>query len=115
MNREELLAMHEDLCAEARKLMERKNHDYASGKVETEPFGNFTRVASMGVTTVEKGFLVRMVDKMSRLSTFAQEGEFRVEDESLRDTIMDLINYGVLLYAYVQSKSEDHNSQETNE
>jgi len=104
MNRAELLKLHDALTKEARDLMSRKNHDYAGGKHEHIPFANFTRVESMGITTTEKGFLVRMTDKMSRLSTFSQEGEFQVADESLKDTILDIINYGVLLYGYVTSK-----------
>tara|TARA_B100001245_G_scaffold234586_1_gene220503 strand:- start:1243 stop:1596 length:354 start_codon:yes stop_codon:yes gene_type:complete len=107
MNRPELLKLHETLCNEARQLMKVKNHDYAGGKHENIPFANFTRVESMGITTTEKGLLVRMTDKMSRLSTFCQEGHFEVSDESLKDTIIDVINYGVLLYGYVQSKSPD--------
>ena len=97
MNRDELLKLHEELCVEARELMSRKNHDYAGGGNGDHPFLNFERVAAMGITSSDSGFLVRMVDKMSRLATFCQEGEFLVEDEGLRDTILDLINYGVLL------------------
>ena len=107
MNRPELLKLHDDLWKEARKIMEIKNHDYAGGKHESRPFANFTRVESMGITTTEKGLLVRMTDKMSRLSTFCQEGEFKVKDETLRDTILDTINYGILLYGYVISKNPD--------
>ena len=61
----------------------------------------------MGITTTEKGILVRMLDKMSRLSSFTDSGEFMVEDEKLQDTIIDMINYSILLYAYIQSKSEN--------
>ena len=110
MNRSELLKLHGELCTEAQLLMERKNHDYAGGRHENIPFANFTRVEAMGIATTEKGFLVRLTDKMSRLSTFSQEGHFSVGDESLRDTILDVINYSILLYGYVQSKRDDENS-----
>ena len=69
MSREELLKHHELLCKEALELMKKKNHDYA-GNQGVEPFANFTRTEAMGITTTEKGMLVRMVDKMSRLSSF---------------------------------------------
>ena len=111
MNRPELLQLHDDMCKEARKIMEQKNHDYAGGKHESIPFANFTRVESMGITTTEKGLLVRMTDKMSRLSTCCQEGEFMVKDESLRDTILDTINYGILLYGYITSKNSDQETK----
>jgi hypothetical protein len=41
---------------------------------------------------------------MSRLSSFTDSGEFKVEDEKLQDTIIDVINYSVLLYAYMSQK-----------
>ena len=104
MNRDDLLKLHDSLATEARGLMERKTHDYSGGEDRELPFLNFSRVESMGITTTEKGFLVRMTDKMSRLSTFCKEGSFKVDDESLKDTILDIINYSILLYAYVSSK-----------
>ena len=104
MNRSRLLAMHRELCEEARGLSERKNHDYSGGKDDSLPFLNFTRCESMGICKTEAGILVRMTDKMSRLSTFVTTGEFKVKDEALRDTILDMINYAIILYAYTQSQ-----------
>ena len=106
MNRDDLLKLHEALTKEARALMERKNHDYSGGENRESPFLNFSRVESMGITTTEKGFLVRMTDKMSLLSTFCKEVSFQVDDESLRDTILDIINYSILLYAYTEAKEK---------
>jgi len=103
MNREELLKTHETLCEKSRNLMRRKNADYA-GRHGVEPFANFTRVESMGICKTESGMLVRMTDKMSRLSSFMESGKFEVKDESLEDTVLDMINYSVLLYAYVTDK-----------
>jgi len=104
MNRTALLKLHNDLATEARELMRRKNHDYSGGKNIESPFLNFTRVESMGITSTEKGFLVRLIDKISRLSTFCEGGTFEVDEESLRDTVLDVINYSILLYAYSSSK-----------
>jgi hypothetical protein len=103
MNRTELLANHEVLCTKARELMKRKNSDYA-GKRGNEPFANFTRCEAMDICSTEQGFLVRLTDKMSRLSSFVESGVFEVKDESLEDTIVDIINYAVLFQSYVQSK-----------
>ena len=103
MNRQQYIDFHKALCDEARSLSERKNHDYA-GRGGEEPFANFKRCESLGICTTERGFLVRMTDKMSRLSSFAEAGKFQVSDEKLRDTCMDLINYTALLLAYVESK-----------
>lgn len=104
MTSEHLFNMHKELCKNALDLMKQKNHDYAGNK-GIEPFANFTRVEAMGITTTEKAMLVRMLDKMSRLSSFMESKEFKVQDEKLEDTILDMINYSVLLYAYLDNKN----------
>jgi len=104
IDRQWLLNLHRELTEEARSLSERKNHDYSGGKDSTHPFLNFTRCESMGVCATEAGIMVRLTDKMSRLSTFITTGSFKVKDEALRDTILDVINYVIILYAYIQSK-----------
>jgi len=103
MTREELLQYHAELCAQARDLMSLKNRDYA-GNEGTEPFANFTRVEAMGICKTEQGFLVRLTDKMSRLSSFIRSGKMNVKDESFNDTCVDIINYMVLLSAYLKDK-----------
>ena len=102
-HRNSYLELHKLLCDEARALSEKKNKDY-TGKDGTDPFGNFKRCELMGICSTEQGILVRLTDKMSRLSTFAQSGSFEVADESLKDTCMDVINYIILMYAFVQEK-----------
>lgn len=108
MNRARLLTVHKELTDEARELSSRKNHDYSGGKDDTHPFLNFTRCEAMGICKTEAGILVRLTDKMSRLSTFITTGEFKVKDEALRDTVLDIINYAVILYAYTQSQKESN-------
>ena len=108
MNRDELLNIHDKLCASAWSLMKRKNHDYSGGEDDQQAFLNFTRVESLGITDTTTGFLVRMTDKISRLITFSKNGKFEVADEALKDTIIDLINYSILLYAYNTDKSGDY-------
>ena len=103
MTREELLKHHEVLCKQARELMDKKNRDYA-GNDGKEPFANFTRVEAMGICSTEQGFMVRLTDKMSRLSSILESGNNHVKDESFEDTMVDVINYIVLLSAYRQEK-----------
>ena len=110
MNREDLLNIHETLTRRARELMDKKNRDYA-GRGGTEPFANFTRVESMGICSTELGMLVRITDKLSRLSSFAESGKLAVENESFEDTIIDVINYMVLFYAYLQDKTNKSNAE----
>jgi hypothetical protein len=102
MTRDELFKIHEDICHTALEIMKKKNADYAGGG--SDPFANFRRAEALGVCTTEQAFLVRMTDKMSRLSSFAQKGKLLVEDETVHDTLQDLINYSVLLAAYIKSK-----------
>jgi len=85
--------------------MSLKNRDYA-GDRGNEPFANFTRVEAMGICTTEQGFLTRITDKMSRLSSFIDCGKMHVENESFNDTIVDVINYMVLLSAFLKDKEE---------
>lgn len=103
MTREELLKHHEVLCKQARDLMDKKNRDYA-GNDGKEPFANFTRVEAMGICSTEQGFMVRLTDKMSRLSSILQSGKTNVPNETFEDTLVDVINYIVLLSAYRQEK-----------
>lgn len=103
MTRDDLIRNHETLCNTARELMKKKNADYA-GRNGVEPFANFTRVESMGICSTERGMLVRITDKMSRLSSFVESGKLEVANESFEDTIVDVINYMVLLHSYVKDK-----------
>ena len=105
MNRDELLEYHSAICKSAKELMSLKNRDYA-GDNGNEPFANFTRVEAMGICTTEQGFLTRITDKMSRLSSFIDCGKMHVENESFNDTIVDVINYMVLLSAFLKDKEE---------
>jgi len=105
MKREDLFKHHGDLCDKALDIMVKKNHDYA-GNSGTKPFANFERCEAMGICSTEQGFLVRIIDKVSRLSTFATDGKLIVDNEGYNDAILDIINYCVLFSAYVKSKSE---------
>ena len=105
MNRQELLTHHEELCARALEIMKEKNHDYA-GKGGEEPFANFERCEAMGICSTEQGFLVRVVDKVSRLSTFVDAGELKVKGEAWEDAVLDIINYMILFSGFVTSKED---------
>ena len=105
MNREELLKHHDFICKEAKELMKVKNHDYAGDSGET-PFANFERCEAMGVCSTEQGFLVRVIDKVSRLSTFVEAGKLKVENENYNDAIVDIINYMVLFSGFISDKEK---------
>lgn len=107
MNRIELLKLHEEICLKARELMAKKNHDY-SGAADTEDaFQNFRFIEATGATTSEIGIFTRLCDKVKRLGGAVARGQSRlqVSDESLEDTIIDLINYAIILRGYLLSKT----------
>jgi len=106
MNRKELFEHHKALCGEALSLMEKKNHDYAGKEGDTQ-FANFTRSEEMGICSTEQGFLVRVCDKLSRLSTFTSAGTLKVENESYHDAVVDIINYMVLFSGYLKDKNNN--------
>ena len=78
-------------------LLKKKNNDYATDK---DPFRNF-RFSEIAGVPVEKGIMVRMLDKMSRVSNLLENGkEAQVRDESIEDTLLDICNYAAILSAY---------------
>ncbi len=95
------LDIHEDTCVAASMLMERKAADYAS--VE-DPFRNFRQIEALDLGSVEQGIVVRMGDKLSRMAGFVKNGAFAVEDEALEDTVIDMINYSIILLAAYKSR-----------
>lgn len=74
----------------------RKNHDY--GGSNNDPYANFRNSMIAGVP-VDRGILVRLMDKMSRISTLLDK-EAQVKDEAIDDTIDDAINYLAILKSY---------------
>lgn len=65
---------------EALKLFEKKNRDYGD---------SFARYGPIGV-------LMRMGDKISRLQSITKNGVVLVNDEQVRDTLIDLHNYSAM-------------------
>lgn len=93
--RERLYGAHRDLCRKAKALMELKNRDYAT---TGDPYRNFHTFGGLGI-------LVRLSDKLARLRSWEEKGEYSVKDEGLLDTILDTINYAVIYYAYKQEQA----------
>lgn len=91
MTRDDLRMLHEALCEEARTLMKAKNADYAA---ISDPFRNFRLFGELGI-------LVRLSDKLARLRSFLENGKLEVKNETVRDTILDIINYAVLFQGYL--------------
>lgn len=83
--------------SESLELFKKKNEDYGDS------------FATYGVV----GVLVRLGDKISRLTNIHNKGVTLVDDESLRDTLIDLHNYSamaVMLMDEVKSNIDTINS-----
>lgn len=100
MNTQEFLTDLENTFKDCLKTAKRKNADYSKA---TDPFANFKNVESLGICSVEVGILTRITDKMARISNLIKQ-EAQVKDESIQDTLMDLINYASILKSYIESK-----------
>lgn len=106
MTIDKLSELHVQLCNAAGELMLRKNHDYTSGS--SDPFADFRAFETIGVKA-ELFILVWILEKIKRMQTFAEQGQLIVKDESIRDTVIDIINYTVLFYGLIKEKSNDQN------
>lgn len=81
---QEPLQLHKKICGELTTLFERKNHDYGD---------------SFHQTFAEEGWpmvRIRLSDKLNRVKALTRGDSQQVQDESLRDTLMDLANYAIL-------------------
>ena len=103
---EAYMQLHSDLCDKMKAITKAKNSDYTG--LGDDPFANFRIVEKVGICSVEQGFLTRMSDKMARINSFAQKGTLEVKDESVEDTLLDLANYCLLFYGYIQDKKENN-------
>jgi len=84
------------LFDKAEGIMKSKNADYSNPESTGDDLANFRGSTKVQVP-VPKGIYIRLGDKMSRIETFLNRGTFEV-DESIEDTVVDAINYLVILY-----------------
>ena len=76
--------IHKALCEELNRIYEKKNHDYGD---------------SFHQTFLEEGMAmprIRLSDKLSRFKALTKAGGQEVNDESIRDTLLDLANYALM-------------------
>ena len=78
------------------KLSSKKGHDYGESK------DALYNLRMFGV----HGVIVRMGDKFCRLKSFTENDKFEVQDESLRDTFIDMANYAMLALIMMDEAAE---------
>lgn len=83
-------AMFRDITEQMADLYEKKNKDY--GNSYTKSIERYGSVAG----------LVRISDKFNRLENLMLNGECEIKDENIKDTLMDLANYAIMLYMEVE-------------
>ena len=75
---------HAKICKELNALYERKNHDYGD---------------SFHLSFLEEGMSmprIRLGVKFNRFKTLSRNTKQEVNDESIRDTLIDLANYAIM-------------------
>ena len=83
---------------EGLQLFAKKNRDYGNS------FANYGPV----------GVIVRMGDKINRLTSITKSGVTMVESESIRDTLIDLHNYAAMAIMLMDEKSTKPDKEEPN-
>jgi len=74
---------HKQICEELNQIYRSKNHDYGDSFGET-----FQKLGIISAVT-------RITDKVNRLQSLCMK-EQKVNDESIRDTLLDLANYAIM-------------------
>jgi hypothetical protein len=100
MTHAEYLEEFKKIVDEMYTLTKTKNADYAG---EADAFQNFKLIEALGAATTEQGFVVRMSDKLQRVSNLISR-EAKVADEKIEDTLKDLSVYSILFLIYLKSK-----------
>ena len=83
---------HKQICEELNVLYAKKNHDYGD---------------SFHISFVEEGMAmarIRLSDKLNRFKTLSRNGKQEVNDESIRDTLIDLANYSIMTILEMEGK-----------
>ena len=100
MNRPQFFEFAKSFYERAFQIMQNKNDDYSQ---KDNPFSNFEFIALMLDISVEEAIFSRMMDKVARLKQCLRKG-VSVKDETIEDTLMDLVNYSVILAGYLKKK-----------
>lgn len=81
---EDRYQIHEEICNKMHDTYVAKNSDYGNSFTKLrEHFGNTS-------------ILIRLYDKLFRAEQLLMNGNQKVEDESIDDTLLDLANYAIM-------------------
>jgi hypothetical protein len=102
---EQLFQIHGIMTSKALEIIKAKNADYGA---DEDALRNFRLVEQLGIP-MEVGILTRLADKIARIGKIIQSGEVHVKDETIEDTILDAINYLIILRAALNEPQESKN------
>ncbi len=93
MTIEDKIIKHKELLNYLHNMYITKNHDYGDSVHDT--------YMKYGITS----FLVRLEDKLNRARTISSKSQM-VEDEKLKDTLLDMANYAILAVLELEDNDE---------
>lgn len=102
MTTEAFLASIKTTYQEAFTILKAKNQDYAASN---DPFKNFKYAGYVGLSP-QDAILVRLSDKFARVCNLVKTNKVAVKDETVMDTITDMINYLAILKAYLEDQKD---------
>lgn len=102
MTQEQYLEAFKEITDMMYETTRRKNSDYTGGV--DDAFRNFKVVEALDLLSAEAGVLVRLSDKLSRMSGFVKNGTLLVADEKIEDTAIDMAVYAIIFALIVRSK-----------
>ncbi|MFE6075691.1 nucleotide modification associated domain-containing protein [Paenibacillus sp. NPDC057886] len=83
----------EEVCRDVESLLKKKNNDYGNSfSIQFEKYGVMSA-------------MIRMDDKMRRLENL-MKGTLAQVDESIEDTLLDLVGYGTLALVELRKQKE---------
>lgn len=104
LTQQELILSVENTYKVGVDIIKKKNSDYATTK---DALSNFKVIESLGVVDYKRGILVRVADKFARVVNLMDRPNV-VLDESVEDTLIDMINYLAILKAGLENEREEN-------
>ena len=93
----------DEVLKRMKEIHEAKNQDYSP---EGE-WGNFRESERIGIPAW-KGAFVRLQDKYTRACNLIKGKEAFVKDETLKDTLIDLANYAVIVLCLLPEEEREN-------
>lgn len=96
MNTQITKSVYTNICGQIADIVYAKNHDY--NRAFEKSFDRY------GWAT----YFIRITDKLNRLEALTlNNADLKVKDESVQDTLLDIIGYSLLLYEIINRKNKE--------